>query len=179
MPQKRNPDAAELARGKSGRILGSLQGLLVVMKGLPLAYAKDLQEDKEPVFDAADSLSLIIAAMAGMVVDMEVNKEAMAKSLEHGFPTATDLADWLVRVLGIPFRNAHHVTGTLVALAESKSCDLAELSLNDMQQVEEGITEDVYSVLSNEASVASRLSFGGTAPERVLEAIAIAKERYL
>ncbi|MDA0656504.1 MAG: argininosuccinate lyase, partial [Proteobacteria bacterium] len=179
MPQKRNPDAAELARGKSGRILGSLQGLLVVMKGLPLAYAKDLQEDKEPVFDAADSLSLIIAAMAGMVVDMEVNKEAMAKSLEHGFPTATDLADWLVRVLGIPFRNAHHVTGTLVALAESKGCDLAKLSLDDMQQVEEGITEDIYSVLSNEASVASRLSYGGTAPQRVLEAIAKAKERYL
>jgi len=179
MPQKRNPDAAELARGKSGRILGALQGLLVVMKGLPLAYAKDLQEDKEPVFDAADSLSLVIAALAGMSADMTVNKDAMARALEDGFPTATDLADWLVRELGMPFRDAHHVTGTLVARAEEKGCALAELPLAEMQQVAEGITEAVYSVLSNDASAASRTSFGGTAPERVREAIAAAKERYL
>ena len=179
MPQKRNPDAAELARGKSGRILGALQGLLVVMKGLPLAYAKDLQEDKEPVFDAADLLSLVIAALAGMSADMTVNKDAMARALEDGFPTATDLADWLVRELGMPFRDAHHVTGTLVARAEEKGCALAELPLAEMQQVAEGITEAVYSVLSNDASAASRTSFGGTAPERVREAIAAAKERYL
>lgn len=179
MPQKRNPDAAELARGKSGRILGALQGLLVVMKGLPLAYAKDLQEDKEPVFDAADSLSLVIAALAGMAGDMRVNKDAMAAALEDGFPTATDLADWLVRELGLPFRDAHHITGSLVARAEEKGCPLAELPLDDMRQVEEGIAEAVYSVLSNDASVASRTSFGGTAPERVREAIAAAKEHYL
>jgi argininosuccinate lyase len=179
MPQKRNPDAAELARGKAGRIFGALQGLLVVMKGLPLAYAKDLQEDKEPVFDAADSLSLVIAAMAGMVGDLEPDTAAMRGALKDGFPTATDLADWLVRVLGMPFRDAHHVTGALVALAEEKRCGLAELSLDDMRQVEQGITEDVYSVLSDDASVTSRASFGGTAPARVREAIAAAKERYL
>jgi len=179
MPQKRNPDAAELARGKSGRILGALQGLMVVMKGLPLAYAKDLQEDKEPVFDAADSLSLVIAALAGMASDMMVNKKAMLASLADGFPTATDLADWLVRVLGIPFRDAHHATGELVGLAEKKGCALADLSLDEMQQVEKGITEDIYTVLTNEASAESRKSFGGTSPACVREAIVNAKERYL
>jgi len=179
MPQKRNPDAAELARGKSGRILGALHGLMVVMKGLPLAYAKDLQEDKEPVFDAADSLSLVIAALAGMASDMTINKKAMSASLASGFSTATDLADWLVRVLGIPFRDAHHATGELVGLAEKKGCSLADLSLEEMQRVENGITEDIYSVLTNEASAASRISFGGTSPDCVLEAIAKAKERYL
>lgn len=179
MPQKRNPDAAELARGKSGRILGALQGLMVVMKGLPLAYAKDLQEDKEPVFDATDSLALVIAALAGMASDMTINKKAMLASLSGGFPTATDLADWLVRALGIPFRDAHHATGKLVGLAEKKGCSLADLSLEEMRRVENDITEDIYSVLTNEASAASRISFGGTSPDCVLEAIAKAKERYL
>ncbi|MEE2932498.1 MAG: argininosuccinate lyase [Pseudomonadota bacterium] len=179
MPQKRNPDAAELARGKTGRILGSLQALLVVIKGLPLAYAKDLQEDKEPVFDATDSLTLVIAALTGMLEDMKINKEAMMAALEKGYPTATDLADWLVRELDLPFRDAHHVTGVLVRNAESKGCELAELSLPEMQKVEKRINDAVFSVLSVEASAASRTSFGGTAPQRVREALAAAKERYL
>ena len=179
MPQKRNPDAAELARGKTGRILGSLQALLVVIKGLPLAYAKDLQEDKEPVFDAADSLTLVIAALTGMLEDMKINKEAMVAALAKGYPTATDLADWLVRELDLPFRDAHHVTGVLVRNAESKGCELAELSLSEMQKVEKRINDAVFSVLSVEASAASRTSFGGTAPQLVREALAAAKERYL
>ena len=179
MPQKRNPDAAELARGKTGRILGSLQALLVVIKGLPLAYAKDLQEDKEPVFDAADSLTLVIAALTGMLEDMKINKEAMVAALAKGYPTATDLADWLVRELDLPFRDAHHVTGVLVRNAESKGCELAELSLSEMQKVEKRINDTVFSVLSVEASAASRTSFGGTAPQLVREALAAAKERYL
>jgi argininosuccinate lyase len=179
MPQKRNPDAAELVRAKSGRIVGALVGLLIVLKGLPLAYGKDMQEDKEPLFDAADSLSLSLAAMAGMVVDMEVDEAAMEKALVDGFPTATDLADWLVRVLGMPFRRAHHATGRIVALAEQRKCSLADLPLDAMQQVESGISNDIYSVLSNAASVDSRTSFGGTAPVRVREAVKAAKERYL
>ena len=179
MPQKRNPDAAELARGKTGRILGALQALLVVIKGLPLAYAKDLQEDKEPVFDAADSLTLVVAALTGMLRDMKINKDAMLAALAEGFPTATDLADWLVRELDLPFREAHHVTGVLVSIAESKGCGLAGLSLSEMQQVEKRINDSVFSVLSVEDSVASRTSFGGTAPQLVCEALAAAKERYL
>ena len=179
MPQKRNPDAAELVRAKVGRIVGAFTGLLVVLKGLPLAYGKDMQEDKEPVFDAADSLSLAIAAMSGMVEDMEVDTAAMEGALTDGFPTATDLADWLVRVLGMPFRQAHHATGRIVALAEQQGCALADLTLDAMQTVEAGITEDIYSVLSNEASVTSRTSYGGTAPERVAEAVKAARERYL
>ncbi|MDH3699831.1 MAG: argininosuccinate lyase [Alphaproteobacteria bacterium] len=179
MPQKRNPDAAELVRAKTGRIVGALTGLLMVLKGLPLAYGKDMQEDKEPVFDAADSLELAVAALTGMVADMEAKPAALAAALADGFPTATDLADWLVRVLDMPFREAHHATGTLVSLAEKKGCALAELPLSEMQQVESRITKDIYSVLSNESSVESRKSFGGTAPERVREAIAAARERYL
>jgi argininosuccinate lyase len=179
MPQKRNPDAAELARAKAGRIVGALTGLLIVLKGLPLAYGKDMQEDKEPVFDAADSLSLALAAMAGMVADMEIDKKAMKRALADGFPTATDLADWLVRVLGMPFRRAHHATGRIVALAEQRKCQLADLPLEAMQQVEAGISKDIYSVLSNEASVDSRTSFGGTAPARVRAAAKAARERYL
>jgi len=179
MPQKRNPDAAELVRAKVGRIVGALTGLLIVLKGLPLAYGKDMQEDKEPVFDAADSLSLAIAAMAGMVSDMEVDADAMEQALVEGFPTATDLADWLVRVLGMPFRQAHHVTGRIVSLAEAQGCRLADLPLDAMQQVEAGISKDIYTVLSNEASVKSRTSFGGTAPARVAEAAKAARERYL
>ena len=167
MPQKRNPDAAELVRAKTGRINGSLVTLLTVMKGLPLAYAKDMQEDKEPVFDAAEAWTLVLAATAGMVGDMTANTQRMREFAGSGFATATDLADWLVRVLKLPFRTAHHVTGRLVASAEAKGVDLADLSLAEMQAVEPGITMDVFSVLTVEASVASRVSYGGTAPANV------------
>ncbi|HQT79855.1 MAG TPA: argininosuccinate lyase [Rhodopila sp.] len=167
MPQKRNPDAAELVRAKTGRVTGALVALLTVMKGLPLAYAKDMQEDKEPVFDAAEAWALSLAATAGMVRDMQPDTARMRQFAGSSFATATDLADWLVRVLRLPFRSAHHVTGRLVALAESKGVDLADLALTEMQAVEPGITQDVFSVLSVEASVASRVSHGGTAPANV------------
>ena len=167
MPQKRNADAAELVRAKPGRILGALTSLLVVMKGLPLTYSKDMQEDKEPAFDAIDNLSLAIAATAGMVRDLVPNAEVMRLAAASGFSTATDLADWLVRTLKMPFRDAHHVAGSLVALAEKQGCDLPELKLEDMQKIESRITRDVYKVLTVEASVASRTSFGGTAPANV------------
>ncbi|MDE2333820.1 MAG: argininosuccinate lyase [Rhodospirillales bacterium] len=169
MPQKRNPDAAELVRAKTGRINGALVGLLTVMKGLPLAYAKDMQEDKEPVFDAAEAWALALAAIAGQVRDMQPDTARMKELAGSGFATATDLADWLVRSLALPFREAHHVTGRLVAAAERAGCTLAELPLGTMQAVEPRITADVFSVLSVEASVASRRSYGGTAPERVAE----------
>jgi argininosuccinate lyase len=172
MPQKRNPDAAELVRAKSGRIIGALTALLVVMKGLPLAYSKDMQEDKEAAFDALDALSLSLAAMTGMISSMSVNEEAMRAAASRGFSTATDLADWLVRALNLPFRQAHHVTGTLVAMAEKKGVDLDALSLTEMQSVEPGITNEVYSVLGVDNSVASRTSFGGTAPDNVRAAAA-------
>ena len=167
MPQKRNPDAAELVRAKPGRILGAFVGLVTVMKGLPLTYSKDMQEDKEPAFDAFDSLSLAIAAMAGMVRDMRPDAAAMRAAAATGFSTATDLADWLVRVLKLPFREAHHVAGKLVAMAEAQGCDLAQLKLADMRKIEPRISGDVYKVLTVEASVASRASFGGTAPQNV------------
>ncbi len=167
MPQKRNPDAAELVRAKVGRILGALTALIVVMKGLPLTYSKDMQEDKEPAFDAFDSLSLALAAMTGMVSDLEPQQETMHAAASSGYATATDLADWLVRVLGLPFREAHHITGAIVALAEDKACPLDQLSLSDMQSVHGDITDDVFSVLSVENSVASRTCFGGTAPDNV------------
>ena len=167
MPQKRNPDAAELVRAKVGRILGALTSLMVVMKGLPLAYSKDMQEDKEPAFDAIDSFSLAIAAMTGMINDIKPNREILRTAAAGGFSTATDLADWLVRVLAMPFRDAHHITGSLVALAEKNKVDLAELSLEDMQSVEPAITKDVFMVLSVEASASSRTSIGGTAPRNV------------
>jgi len=167
MPQKRNPDAAELTRAKTGRITGALVGLLMVMKGLPLAYAKDMQEDKEPVFDATDALALCLAATAGMVRDMVPDLARMRTLAGSGYSTATDLADWLVRVLQLPFRTAHHVTGRLVALAEARGTDLAALSLADMQAEEPGITALIFDVLTVDASVASRTSFGGTAPANV------------
>jgi argininosuccinate lyase len=167
MPQKRNPDAAELVRAKPGRIIGALLSLLTVMKGLPLTYSKDMQEDKEPAFDAFDNMSLAIAATTGMVKDMVPNTDEMRKAAASGFSTATDLADWLVRTLKIPFRDAHHVTGSLVALAEKTGCDLPELPLAAMQSVETRITKDVYKVLTVENSVASRVSFGGTSPKNV------------
>ena len=167
MPQKRNPDAAELARAKTGRVTGALVSLLMVMKGLPLAYAKDMQEDKEPVFDAADALALSLAAVAGMVRDMTPDLPRMRAMAGSGFATATDLADWLVRVLRVPFRTAHHVTGRLVAVAEARGVDLAALTLQEMQAEEPGITADVFGVLTVDASVASRTSQGGTAPANV------------
>jgi argininosuccinate lyase len=172
MPQKRNPDAAELVRAKSGRIIGALTGLMIVMKGLPLAYSKDMQEDKEGTFNALDSLSLCLAAMAGMMETMTPNTDAMRAAAGRGFSTATDLADWLVREAGLPFREAHHVTGALVAEAEQKGIELADLSLEDMQKADSRITDGVYAVLSVENSVASRTSHGGTAPDNVRAAVA-------
>ncbi len=179
MPQKRNPDAAELVRAKAGRLLGTFAGLLAVMKGLPLAYAKDMQEDKAPVFDAADTLALCLAATTGMVRDMKPDKAAMRKVAASGFSTATDLADFLVRRLGLPFRQAHHVTGALVARAEALGCDLADLPLAEMRKVEPRITRAIYGVLTVEQSVASRTSLGGTAPQNVARAAAAAKKRFL
>ncbi|PIB23237.1 argininosuccinate lyase [Amylibacter kogurei] len=167
MPQKKNPDAAELIRAKVGRINGSLIGLLTVMKGLPLAYSKDMQEDKEQVFDAADSLMLALAAMTGMVGDMKPNAPQLETAAATGFSTATDLADWLVRELGMPFRDAHHVTGALVAMAETNGVDLPELTLEQMQTACADINENVFDVLTVQKSVASRISYGGTAPENV------------
>ena len=167
MPQKRNPDAAELVRAKIGRIAGAFQGLLMVMKGLPLSYQKDMQEDKEQTFDALASVSLAIAAMAGMVRDMTADEAAMLKAAGSGYATATDLADWLVRELGLPFREAHHVTGRIVGIASSKGIGLEEVTLSDMQAEHAGITERVYDVLGVVKSVESRTSFGGTAPVNV------------
>ncbi len=177
MPQKRNPDAAELVRAKTGRIAGAFQTLLMVMKGLPLAYSKDMQEDKEAVFDALDAYALSLDVMTGMMSMLTINRDAMAAAAGRGFSTATDLADWLVRVLGLPFREAHHVTGRIVALAEAQGVDLTGLSLSAMQEVEPRITEDVVSVLSVEQSVSSRTSFGGTAPVRVGEQVAFWRTR--
>jgi argininosuccinate lyase len=167
MPQKRNPDAAELVRAKTGRINGALVALLTVMKGLPLAYSKDMQEDKEPLFDAADSLTLCLHAMGGMVRDLQVDAKAMSAAASAGFSTATDLADWLVRELGLPFREAHHVTGRIVAAAAEKDVPLHRLSLEEMQKVEPKITQAVFDVLSVDRSVKSRTSYGGTAPGNV------------
>jgi argininosuccinate lyase len=167
MPQKRNPDAAELVRAKTGRMTGALVALLTVMKGLPLAYAKDMQEDKEPVFDTTTALTLCLAATAGMVRDLRADKARMREAAGAGYATATDLADWLVRVAGLPFRTAHHVTGRLVARAEQAGLPLEGLTLATMQEEHPSITEAVYGVLSVEASIASRTSFGGTAPAHV------------
>jgi argininosuccinate lyase len=179
MPQKRNPDAAELVRAKSGRLFGGLVALLAVMKGLPLAYSKDMQEDKAPVFDAADTLELSLAATAGLVGDLAPDADAMRRVAASGFSTATDLADWLVRALGLPFREAHRLTGALVARAEALGLGLAELPLAEMQTLERRITADVFEVLTVEKSVASRKSFGGTAPELVSAAGAAARKRFL
>ncbi|NCT12699.1 MAG: argininosuccinate lyase, partial [Rhodobacterales bacterium] len=172
MPQKRNPDAAELIRAKIGRIFGANVALMTVMKGLPLTYSKDMQEDKEQVFDAADNYMLALAAMTGMVGDMTANREVLRAAAATGFSTATDLADWLVRALGLPFREAHHVTGALVALAEAQGCDLPDLTLAQMQGVHAGITAAVFDVLGVENSVASRMSYGGTAPAQVRAQVA-------
>ena len=176
MPQKKNPDAAELIRAKIGRILGATVALFTVMKGLPLAYSKDMQEDKEQVFDAADSLMLALAAMEGMMRDLRARPEALEAAASSGFSTATDLADWLVREAGLPFRDAHHATGALVAIAEARGVDLPDLTLAEMQSVNPAINQSIYSVLGVHNSVASRQSYGGTAPVRVREQIARWKE---
>ena len=177
MPQKKNPDAAELVRAKTGRVLGSLTQLAVVMKGLPLAYSKDMQEDKVPTFEAFDALSLSLAAMAGMVGDMEPDAERMAAAAGAGFSTATDLADWLVRETGLPFREAHHVTGRAVREAEARGVGLADLPLDALQALHPAITDGVYAVLTPERSAASRTSYGGTAPAAVRKQVESWKDR--
>ncbi|MFL5336290.1 MAG: argininosuccinate lyase, partial [Geminicoccaceae bacterium] len=179
MPQKRNPDAAELVRGKSGRILGDLQALLVVLKGLPLAYSKDKQEDKEGVFDSADSLELCLAAMAAMLAGIAVDEARLRAAAGVGYTTATDLADWLVRAKGVPFREAHGVSARIVRLAESKGRGLEALTLAELRGIDPRIDADALTVLGVDSSVASRTSFGGTAPRRVLEAVAAAEVRFL
>ncbi len=172
MPQKRNPDAAELVRGKTGRVIGGLNALLVMMKGLALAYSKDMQEDKEPVFETRDTLALTVPAMAGMVGDMTVNREAMAGLAGAGHATATDLADWMVRALGLPFRQAHHATGRIVALADDRGVELADLPLAALREIDPALTEEVVGVLRVADSVASRTSLGGTAPDNVRAEVA-------
>jgi argininosuccinate lyase len=179
MPQKRNPDAAELVRAKTGRIVGSWNALVLVLKGLPLAYSKDMQEDKEPLFDAADTLRLCLAAMVQMIATAQFDRERLRAAAGAGHVTATDLADWLVRRLRLPFRQAHQVAARAVALAEARQCALADLELDDLRGLEPGIGAELFDVLSVERSVASRQSAGGTAPERVREAIARARERFL
>jgi argininosuccinate lyase len=179
MPQKRNPDAAELVRAKTGRIFGALSNLLTVMKGLSLAYNKDMQEDKEPVFEAAEQLMLCVQAMRGMMEGVAFHREVMKSAATTGYSTATDLADWLVRELGMPFRNAHHVTAQIVKVASEKNVRLDELTLAEMQTIDASITESVFEVLSVEKSVASRTSYGGTAPSEVKKQLAAAKGRYL
>lgn len=179
MPQKRNPDAAELIRAKSGRVIGSLNALLIVMKGLPMTYGKDMQEDKEPIFDAHDTVMLSLAAMTGMLGDTTFNKERMAADAGKGFSTATDLADWLVRVLGMPFRDAHHVTGAVVKMAEDKGLGLDDLTLDDLQSIEPRIMNAIFEILSVDNSLKSRISVGGTAPSNVVSACAEARKRFL
>jgi argininosuccinate lyase len=176
MPQKRNPDAAELVRGHSGRITGALTSLMMTMKGLPLAYSKDMQDDKEPVFESYDLLVLSLQALGGMIETVEFVPERMRAAAALGYSTATDLADWLVREANVPFREAHHITGRAVKAAEDRGCDLAELPLETLQAIDERIDQRVFNVLSVDASVRSRTSYGGTAPERVREQIAAAKE---
>jgi len=179
MPQKRNPDAAELIRAKAGRVIGNLNSLLIVMKGLPLTYSKDMQDDKEPAFEAADTLELSIAAMTGMIRDLKVNTQRLKESAGAGYTTATDIADWLVRAAGVPFRQAHHITGRIVRIAEDRGVGLEDLSLADLRGVDERITDDVFSVLGVEASAASRTSFGGTAPANVAQSVIAARKRFL
>jgi len=179
MPQKRNPDAAELVRAKTGRVIGALNSLMIVMKGLPMTYGKDMQDDKEPVFEVADTLALSLVAMTGMMQGAVFNKERMHGDAGKGFSTATDLADWLVRTLAMPFRDAHHVTGALVKMAEDKGVGLENLTLDDMQSVEAGITHAIFDVLGVDNSVASRTSYGGTSPINVANSINNARARFL
>ena len=179
MPQKRNPDAAELIRGKTGRILGAFMAMSIVMKGLPLAYSKDMQEDKEPVFDAAETLMVCLTVAARMMANVAFDRDRLADAAGEGFTTATDLADWLVREAGVPFRESHHITGRVVAMAEVKGCGLEDLEPGDLAAVDVRITEDVFNVLGVNNSVRSRKSYGGTAPENVRTQIAAARERFL
>jgi len=179
MPQKRNPDAAELIRGKTGRVIGALTNLLIVMKGLPMAYGKDMQEDKEPVFEAHDTILLVLEVMTRMLIDTRFDKEKMAIDANKGFSVATDLADWLVRELGLPFREAHKVTGEIVKLAEKKKIGLKDLSLAQLKSVEERITENVVEIMNVEQAVNSRSSLGGTAPKNVALALLDARKRFL
>ncbi|MFM2045288.1 MAG: argininosuccinate lyase [Pseudomonadota bacterium] len=179
MPQKRNPDAAELVRGKAGRVIGALNSLLVMMKGLPLTYSKDMQEDKEPVFEVEETMALVIAATTGMIRDLTADEAGMRRAVEMGFPTATDLADWCVRSLDVPFRDAHHIAGRAVKAAEAKGIGLSDLTLAEMQAIDPRITADVFPVLRVEASVAARTSLGGTNPDRVRAAVRAARERFL
>jgi argininosuccinate lyase len=175
MPQKKNPDAAELVRGHSGRIAGCLTGLMMTMKGLPLAYSKDMQDDKPPVFEAAGLLALSIAAMTGMIAETTFRTERMLDAAELGYATATDLADWLVRAANMPFREAHHITGSAVKLAESRGVALDQVPLADLKAIDARIDERVFAALSIEASVAARNSYGGTAPGEVRRRIAEAR----
>lgn len=179
MPQKRNPDAAELVRAKSGRVIGALIGLLTVMKGLPMTYSKDMQEDKEALFGVSDTLELCIAATTGMIADLEPNPERMRESARSGYSTATDLADWVTQKLNVPFRDAHHITGRAVKLAESKGCELGQLALADLQSIEPRINADVLKVLTVDAAAASRVSYGGTAPDNVRAQAKAARDRFL
>ena len=179
MPQKRNPDIAELVRGKSGRLIGSLNTLLVALKGLPMTYGKDLQEDKEPVFDATKTLGVCIPSMAGMLNEAEFNLDRMRTDAGRGYTTATDLADWLVRVVGLPFRQAHEITGKIVKMAEEKGCDLVDLELSKMQLIEPSINQKAFEILGVDRSVASRVSEGGTSPSNVIAASKEARERFL
>ena len=179
MPQKRNPDAAELIRGKTGRVLGAFVALSTVMKGLPLAYSKDMQEDKEPVFDAAEALMVCVAAATGMIADLTFDRERLAAAAGEGFTTATDLADWLVREAGVPFRESHHITGRVVALAEQKGCGLEDLALDELTAIDERINDAVFEVLGVDNSVRSRNSYGGTAPDNVRTQVISARERFL
>ena len=177
MPQKRNPDAVELVRGHAGRIAGCLVALTVTMKGLPLAYSKDMQDDKPPVFEAHDLLALSLAAMTGMVESAAFRTDRMREAAAAGHSTATDLADWLVREAGLPFREAHHATGRAVRLAEDRGVGLADLPLADLQAIHPGIGESVYAVLTPERSAASRTSYGGTAPSEVRKQVNSWKDR--
>jgi argininosuccinate lyase len=179
MPQKRNPDAAELVRAKVGRIIGDLNALMIVMKGLPLAYSKDMQEDKEPAFEVADTLDLCLTAMAGMIDKLTVNVDRLRAQAGVGYTTATDLADWCVRVLNVPFRRAHEISGELVKIAEERGVGLEDLSLADLQSIEPGITHDAMACLTVEYSVSARTSFGGTAPENVKAQAALARQRFV
>ena len=179
MPQKRNPDAAELVRAKTGRVMGALIALLTVIKALPLAYSKDMQEDKEAVFDAADTIELALAVVAGMMADVKFDPARMRAAAEIGHPTATDLADWLVQSLSVPFREAHHIAGRIVRKADERGCALSGLSLADMRSIDKRITEDVFEVLTIDSAIASRASFGGTAPDAVRKAAAAARKRFL
>ena len=179
MPQKRNPDAAELIRGKSGRVIGAFVAIATVMKGLPLAYSKDMQEDKEPVFDAADTLMVCVAAATGMIADLVFDRDRLAAAAGEGFTTATDLADWLVREADVPFRESHRITGLVVALAEKKECGLEDLALDDLTAIDGRITKAVFEVLGVDNSVRSRNSYGGTAPDNVRAQVQAARERFV